>query len=283
MENQKTEEQIIEIYQANGIFCEQKSMDTPVVMTMPHCHDFYELYYLIDGERKYFINDSVFLLKKGDFILIPPNTLHRTTYTEQTYYRRMVVYFSPRLFDAKLLEQVFSVYKLSLPVHKMSYVEGIFFRMEDEQDCDDAYSRRLMEDALFELLVFLARIRMDVKAGGESRNEDMRILKAVKYINEHYFEHLTLTGLAEKFSLSDAYFSRQFKETTGFGFSEFLNYTRVLASARLLLETDDSVMEISEKCGFNDSNYFSVVFRKINGKTPVAYRKTNRPVKGKNK
>jgi AraC-like DNA-binding protein/mannose-6-phosphate isomerase-like protein (cupin superfamily) len=265
------------------ICCERKSANAPLFMTTAHYHDFYEIYYLVYGERKYFIDDSVFLLKKGDFVLIPRDTLHRTTFTSQTKHERILVYFPGRIMDPSLLGEVFSGYKLSVPIYKTAFVEELFRKMEAEQDNTDGYSAKLMSHYLFELLVFLSRLRKNVGYVNEDKMHDAHILAAVKYINTHFDQNLTLPKMAAMFSLSDAYFSRKFKDTTGFGFSEYLNYTRILAAAKLLTSTDLSVMEVSHICGFNDSNYFTVVFKKINGTTPLVYRRTNRPLLKKNK
>ena len=57
------------------------------------------------------------------------------------------------------------------------------------------------------------------------------------------------------------------------GIIQYLTYVRVTNAKKLLRESTLSVMEVAERCGFNDSNYFSAVFKKVKGMTPMSYRK----------
>jgi two-component system response regulator YesN len=58
---------------------------------------------------------------------------------------------------------------------------------------------------------------------------------------------------------------------TGMGLSEYINIARVTAAEKLLLSADLPITEVATKCGFNDSNYFARVFKKLKGVTPKKY------------
>ena len=103
--------------------------------------------------------------------------------------------------------------------------------------------------------------------------EDLEMEKAAQYMNEHFMEPLTLPMMAEKYCMSDSYFSRRFKQVTGFGFKEYLNMVRIRYACELLILTDMSVTEISEACGYMDSNYFGDAFCKRIKMSPRQYRK----------
>ena len=78
--------------------------------------------------------------------------------------------------------------------------------------------------------------------------------------------------MAKQFSISRSYLSKKFKQTTGFGFKEYLLNVRIKEACRLLLETNHSITDIAFACGFNDSNYFGDAFRRIKGISPNKYR-----------
>ncbi|OYP47874.1 hypothetical protein CG709_03195 [Lachnotalea glycerini] len=79
---------------------------------------------------------------------------------------------------------------------------------------------------------------------------------------------------ASQANMSATYFSRKFKNVTGFGFKEYLCKIRLTEASKLLLETNQSITEVAFSCGFSDSNYFGDVFRKLKGVSPLQYRKT---------
>lgn len=100
-----------------------------------------------------------------------------------------------------------------------------------------------------------------------------KIKMIIKHIEQHFEEELTLNDLAYKYALSPNYFSTVFKKETGKTVVNFITEVRIKNACRLLVETKDSVVEISNKVGYEDSQYFFRVFKKITGKTPLEYRK----------
>ncbi|MNY59192.1 HTH-type transcriptional activator RhaR [compost metagenome] len=67
-----------------------------------------------------------------------------------------------------------------------------------------------------------------------------------------------------------------FKEVTGFGFSEYVNLTRVRQAQLLLKETGISVTAVSEQCGFGNFSHFGKIFKQLSGVSPREYRLFNR-------
>lgn len=99
------------------------------------------------------------------------------------------------------------------------------------------------------------------------------IKRIVEYVDGHYREHLSLELLAGKFNISLSYLSRQFKAETGISFSQYLTDKRIVYAAYLLEHTGLSMTEISEMAGWQDVFYFSKVFKKHRGISPLNYRK----------
>lgn len=99
-------------------------------------------------------------------------------------------------------------------------------------------------------------------------------LAAVKeYLDEHYTERITLDDLAERFFINKFYLSKIFKETYGTTVNNYLISKRITRAKQLLRFTDMTVDEVGAAVGMGDANYFSRMFRKVEGISPREYRK----------
>lgn len=98
------------------------------------------------------------------------------------------------------------------------------------------------------------------------------IQRCCNFIEMNIDRNIHAQELADMVGYSVTYFTRRFREETGFGISDYVKAARI-ERARLLLETTDcSIQEISDKLGFTTRNYFTRCFRELTGKTPVEYR-----------
>lgn len=98
------------------------------------------------------------------------------------------------------------------------------------------------------------------------------IRRCCDYIEMNLDRNIRAQELADLVGYSVTYFTRRFREETGFGISDYVKAARI-ERARILLETSDSsVQEISDKLGFTTRNYFTRCFREVTGKTPIEYR-----------
>lgn len=98
------------------------------------------------------------------------------------------------------------------------------------------------------------------------------IQRCCNYIEMNLNRNIHAQELADMVGYSVTYFTRRFREETGFGISDYVKAARI-ERAKLLLETsEDSVQEVSDKLGFTTRNYFTKCFREIAGMTPVEYR-----------
>jgi len=115
---------------------------------------------------------------------------------------------------------------------------------------------------------YLAQLRKNVSRGVLSDID--------KEIREHYAENLTLKGFSEKFFVNSAYLGQLFRKKYGVSFKDYLNNYRIEQATALLLRTDDKIVEIAEKTGYHDLDYFVNRFISVKGCTPAKFRKQAR-------
>ena len=101
----------------------------------------------------------------------------------------------------------------------------------------------------------------------------MELVEIKNYLDEHYTEKLTLDDLAEHFFINKFYLSKIFKETYGTTVNNYLISKRITRAKQLLRFTDMTVDEVGAAVGMGDANYFSRMFRKVEGISPREYRK----------
>ena len=269
-------------------FIKRVSNQNPTGEFSHHYHDCYELYYLYSGERYYFIQDKTYHVTRGSMVLIHPNEIHRTGNLGGFGYDRMLIHFSKDLLedflslDASIqpyrtLEE--EVHLISLDPQEQNFVETLLYIMEQEYAANQMRETVYIKLTLLQLLLFLNRCKPSRQDSAltEINNTQKTMFEILGYINNNYFEDLTLEHVAGKYYLSTYYFSRTFKESTGFHFTEYVNNVRIKEAKKLLLNSAHSVGEISAAVGFHSTTHFGRVFKQIVGCSPSAYKKKELP------
>lgn len=116
-----------------------------------------------------------------------------------------------------------------------------------------------------------------------SKNSDNnRNINILRFIEEHYSEHLSVSDIANHLGLHPQYFSSYFRKEFGTNFIEYLNTYRVNHSLRDLCYSNESVLNIALKYGFNSHKTYATMFKKLYDCTPLEYRKSTRHTDNKN-
>lgn len=96
--------------------------------------------------------------------------------------------------------------------------------------------------------------------------------QAVRYIEQHFDEMISLKDVAENLNISKPYLCNIFKKEMGDNMSHYINHLRIEKAKQLLLRKDKKVKEIFEEVGFSNQQYFSKVFKKLTGMTVLEYK-----------
>ena len=100
---------------------------------------------------------------------------------------------------------------------------------------------------------------------------DISLVKS--FLDEHYKEKLSLESVASHFFIDKHYLARLFKEQYGVTLVTYLQQVRITHAKRMLRFTDQSIEEIGLECGIGELNYFSRVFKKLEGVSPSEFRR----------
>ncbi|AHM68034.1 AraC-like DNA-binding protein/mannose-6-phosphate isomerase-like protein (cupin superfamily) [Paenibacillus jamilae] len=249
------------------------------VMPRPHVHDNYELYFLLQGERIYFMNGKVYTARKGDLIFILPHDLHSTASTQLEETERILIHFSPTFLpqqdhDILDLPPYQQSALLRLPAREQVEVERLFLQMNTECRNKQPLHDRCVQHLLLEMLILVHRSEAAERSELVSSHPmHQKITEISSFIQDHFNEPLTLEQVAACFFISPAYLSRIFLKLTGFHFSEYIRVVRVRAAQTRLRTTKDKIQHIAEDVGFGHASHFNKIFKKITGLSPLQYRK----------
>lgn len=101
------------------------------------------------------------------------------------------------------------------------------------------------------------------------------VKKALDYMDSRYCEDISLCDVAKYLDINKSYFCSIFKKETGKTFTALLNEIRIEKSKDFLLEDNSSMLDVALASGFNNQNYYNIMFKKITGMTPLEFRKAS--------
>ena len=93
-----------------------------------------------------------------------------------------------------------------------------------------------------------------------------------EYVENNYTFDISMQEVAEDMGYSDAYFSKLFKPYFNQNFTAYLTEYRIKKAKELLTDTNNSIKDISRMVGYEDSNYFAKIFKRIVGEIPSKFR-----------
>jgi YesN/AraC family two-component response regulator len=258
----------------HGILVEKANNLANEGMSSPHIHNHYEIYYLINGNSNYTIGDEIFHLEPKNIMLIPPGIPHKSSTI--TNLSRINIYFGRNYFSQKDISQLtkcFEKHFYTIPSELSTQFDVIFKTLLKEFTHKRPDSDLLIRNYTIILLTQLNRLRTREEIN--TVTTDNIIKDSLVYITEHLGEELSLESVAQYVALNPSYFSRKFKAVVGTNFKNYVIFARVGRAQQLLINSDLSLAEISNACGFQDSNYFSTVFKRIIGISPAKFRRQN--------
>lgn len=259
------------------MFFDRKTHKGHTKMVRAHYHNQHELYYLVRGQTKYFVGDEIFLLEPGDLLFVPKHVFHKTDNLKSTNVQRLLISFDEADIgpQGETFLQILRKDKLVRAPEESQYkLQEVLHHLEEEQLQQQPHYRQMQRLYLQQLLILISRLQS--RHINTPKNPRILLMQSVaKYISENPDRDLSLSALARQYAISEGTLSRQFKSVTGVGLSEYVNICRITAAEKLLLQGEKSITAVALRCGFNDSNYFAAVFKKLKGITPKRFALQN--------
>ncbi len=248
-----------------------------------HTHDAPELFIVLSGDLAIWMDGTTTPLTAGDIVCVPSHMPHRTLPT--VYDNPAILFFTSfSNFHFKGMEpNCLDFPGGSSVLHTDGLVRqditNLCLRMISERYSNQVGQYFMQKAYLTQLLMTIIRqITVPPKQSCspvtfETHHKTYVVSEIRQYLSSHYAEKISLDLIARNMYLSSAYISKIFKEETGEAPINYLIKMR-LERARIQLESDNgqSIKAISNSVGYDDVYYFSKLFKKYYGMSPVHYR-----------
>lgn len=228
---------------------------------------YHRLYLLTSGEATLRLLDREIRLIPGRVYFIPAYSV-ANSYIDG----KMEKYFIHFQVDSPLFE-MYRYVTDSFSVNASPESE-LLFKTVLNYYRDGSYAARMRVQGAMNLIMADFAREMSLESGVVTKFEP-----ALRYINEHFAENISLSYLAELMSMSKMYFSNYFKRVFNISPKQYILGKRLTESQRLLLETNMSVKEIAYAVGFENENYFSEFFSAKVGISALKFRSRELPSK----
>ena len=233
-------------------------------------HDEIELLFITSGEGSVTCNYNKHDVTAGDIVVINSKHIHYSaTKTNLQYY-------------CIIIQKQFCM-EIGIDLNKILFNEKIsdknatslFNNALIEYSSHDKYSKTSVKAAVTLLLIYLCRnfsIRKDIitfDKGGAGIRHTMNI---INYIEDNLKNKITCNDIARHLNISKYHIIHEFKRITGKTINETIITLRCERAKQLLADNQITISQISEECGFANYSYFSNVFKKYTGFSPLKYR-----------
>jgi AraC-like DNA-binding protein len=255
-----------------------------------HRHHYFELYGLGGGGTTLQVQDRLFAVREGDLVVIGSDLDHRTIDHPKSQPRLVALFFEPELVLAtdgtgEEMEYLMPFFGQEPDFPHVvpagsglpAQVVELIHRIHKELPATTVVGRLSVKTYLKMILVLLLKYYsgyLSSRREIERRRAGLERLRPVfEYVEKHCDSSIQVEQAARLCAMSTSHFMYFFKRATGQSFLSYVNHFRV-AKAQVLLSTSDMPLaNISQEVSFCNQSYFGMVFRKLVGVTPLAYRR----------
>ena len=238
---------------------------------LAHWHEHIELLFFLT-DAKITLDDTVYELEANDLLFINPNTVHSSQDHE-----RPIRFYTLRIKPSLFIDMDFEAYPVKTVIRNDEYVKKCIEEIHCEIDSQKQFFQTRVLGLIYELMVHIVRNYKDVLSSTDiiiKEAKGHKIVKILDYITKHYSAKINTAYISSIFHLNEQYFCRMFKKETGMSFTNYLNMLRIEKAVIFLKNTDLNMTEIAENVGFDNSNYFTRVFKNHMHMTPREYKKS---------
>lgn len=253
-----------------------------------HYHTMIEISLILRGKGLYKTGNTIHSIHPGDIFFFRPNEAHCITDIEENGMELLNLHIAPYYlytnFQNALNTNYIKILAANFPLasnkindtlhpEQVEEVKNLIssIRREFEQKRNDYVT--LANNYISAILILFSRSYKNNSFSQKEKQNYQKLFSAIKYIDAHYKENITLDSLSQKVAYSRCYFSSIFKKCMGMSIWDYICIKRIEEALNLIKTTDKNITDIALDCGFNNAVNFNKLFKKYTNVTPNFFRK----------
>jgi AraC family transcriptional regulator, arabinose operon regulatory protein len=238
--------------------------------------DEYVMLFTIKGEGTATFKKKSHIVQLGDVVILPKAVPHRYGATASDTWEYIYIHF-----DGCNASHVLSTiaWTHAAPLIKSQYagqVGELFNEMNQLLLSGDRSVSTLLCMSTCLQHIF-GRMAQQIATGVSEQSHHQQIKQSIAYMRDHISENSSVSDFSRIAAMSESRYFRLFRETTGFTPMDYFVRQKMIVACCRLLESDMSIRELAAELGYDDPYHFSRVFKRVNGYSPRAYRKSESP------
>ncbi len=240
----------------------------------PHFHDCHQIILVVNGTATFCVNNKNYVAHAGNVAIFSRYENHSVAHCSDDY-ERYVLHIDPDVVNRKspvyslLTDRPIGFCNIMNISPYFDEIKRIFMQILQEHKSDAKLWDEMEQLSVKQLLIMIYRCTsIDF-----NNFRDPVVIAVKRQFENQYSERYTLDTLAKQYNVSVSALSHRFRAATGVSVMEYLQSCRIAQAKRMLVETDLSIGDIVEKCGFSDSSNFSRTFRQTVGISPTQFKK----------
>ena len=253
-----------------------------------HYHTLIEISLILRGNGIYKTHDKTYNIQAGDIFFYRPNEAHCITDIDEEGMELLNLHISPYYLYTNFQDALSSNYikiltanfpltsnKINdlLPPEQLEKVKSFILTIRKEMENQKSDYLTFVCNNLSCILILISRSYKNVKVSQKEKQSYQRLIQAIKYIDTHFKEDITLDNIARKVGYSRCYFSSIFKKCMGMSIWDYICIKRIEEALTQIKTTDKNITDIALDCGFNTAVNFNKLFKKYTNVTPNFFRK----------
>jgi len=248
-------------------FRHHTSLFEPGMVAALHCHNHFEILYVISGELAHVVEGRRYLLRAGSLVLVQPSTYHYLQALTDEPYERYHLLFDPQLhgIPTDRLPKDLEVADIS----ENSQLTGLFAKMDLYARADEESFQQLLRLLLCELFMNLTLF-----PPGQKEKEAVQspiLNRALSYINAHLFTVQSVEEVAQALFISSSYLYALFRESLHQTPQKYIRVKRLLAAQRRI-RAGEKPTAVARECGFREYATFYRNYTTFFGHSPSMER-----------